>query len=128
MDRDQVKSFVKCTLGCKCPDEVFERVYCECNVHLTDQLYLHSRIEIGDRLLIYVAEAPNIEFIKLNLPTLVAFGIQERNTKRLNRFRLVLLSPRPRSLSRGAVRLFCSLRTDDKVNLHVICNKDFPRQ
>lgn len=126
MTHDQIKSFVRHTLGCRCRDEVFEKVYCEEDVHITPQLLLRSRINIGDKLLIYIADAPDIEFVRLNLPTLLSSGTRQRDSKEFNRFRLVLLSPQAPIVSKIATSMFCALKTDEKVHLHVISAKDFP--
>jgi hypothetical protein len=89
-------------------------------------LVLRNRIEIADRLLIYVADAPDTKYVTSNLATLVVSGTRERDAKRFNRFRLVLLSPQPEAATEAANDVFCRLKADDKVHLHVISDKAFP--
>jgi hypothetical protein len=117
---DDIKSFVQNTLGCGCPEEVFNSIDCKENVPLGSNLVLNSVLTIGSRLLIYVVEAASSDFIKKNLALLIANGKKERDSKGLNRLRLVIVAEE--SLGRQTVQSqFDGLMgKDDKIHLHII--------
>ena len=118
---EHIKLFVQNTLGCGCPEEVFKSIDVRRSVRLNNFIVLDIVIVIGNRLLIYIAEARSEGCIEEHLPVLVAAGKKERDEKGLNRFRLVLVSDRPDEVLQAAERQFEELRGDDeKVHLHVI--------
>lgn len=119
-DNDKIKSFVQNTLGCGCPEEVFRSIICKHNVLLGNDVVLNSAITIGDRLLIYIMEAPSHEFMEEKLALLVSSGKNERDSKGLNRLRLVIAADE--SLDRKIVQSqFDGLAgKDDKIHLHFI--------
>ncbi|MHC4742690.1 MAG: hypothetical protein ACYS8Z_12300 [Planctomycetota bacterium] len=126
MRKDDIKSFVKQTLGCTCPDEVFERIDCEGGVKLPGGIELDYRIVIGDRLLIFVVGIDQFGSLAGVLPRLVTAGTQERDANGLNRFRLVLLTHHPDRIAEKASNIFNSLKSDQKTHLHIIAKDDFP--
>ncbi len=88
-------------------------------------IVLDSAIIIGNRLLVYVAEAGTAGCIEEHLPVLVEEGKKERDKKRLNRFRLVLVADEPDEVRQTAEGQFEELRGgDEKVHLHVIKKND----
>jgi hypothetical protein len=122
---EQIKHFVQNTLGCSCPEEVFQSIDIHRNVRLNSFIVLDSAIIIGNRLLVHIAEAGTVGCIEEHLPTLVNAGKKERDEKGLNRFRLVLVADEPREVRQTAGKLFDELRgTDEKVHLHVIDRSD----
>jgi hypothetical protein len=124
---ERIRHFVQNTLGCTCPEEVFLSIDVRRSVRLNSFIVLERALIIGNRLLIYVAEAGSAGCIEEHLPVLVASGRKERDEKRLSRFRLVLVSDRPDEVRQTTERQFEELRgTDDKVHLHVISNKALP--
>ena len=66
----KIKSFATQTLGCQCPEEVFNFIDCQRNIELSNQILLINKINIGNRLLIYVVETDDINFINNNLSTI----------------------------------------------------------
>ena len=80
-----LRTFVRETLGCTCPESVFESVErSETSVQGGTPV---ARLVIGDRLLIYVAMGdPGAG----RLAALAAAGLQDRDAHGLNRFRLVI--------------------------------------
>ena len=52
--RDEIKTFVQKTLGCGCPEEVFRHIDWETNAE-SPEAGLYSRINIGNRLLVYIS-------------------------------------------------------------------------
>ena len=83
-----LEHFVRGTLGCKCPDEVFRSI-------AIDHADSHTRLVIGNRLLIYVYESLSGETQGTALARLAKLGLTDRNAARLNRLRMVIASPQP---------------------------------
>ena len=124
---ERIKHFIQNTLGCSCPEEVFRSIDVRRNVRLNSFIVLDSALIIGNRLLVYLAEAGSAGCIEEHLPVLVAAGTKERDEKGLNRFRLVLISDRPADVQQAAGKLFEELRGNDgKVHLHVIDKRSIP--
>ena len=124
---EHIKHFVQNTLGCGCPEDVFGSIELSSNVRLSSFITLDHAIVIGNKLLIYIAEAGSAGCIEEHLPVLVAAGTKERDEKGLNRFRLVLISDRPADVQQAAGKLFEELRGNDgKVHLHVIDKRSIP--
>jgi hypothetical protein len=126
LDKKNIKTFVKLTLGCTCPEEVFEYIDCQSNIKLNDDIVLSNKINIGNRLLIYVVEVTNPVFIKNVLPFLVNTGKKERDNLRFNRFRLVLVTENLDKIKEIAESIFDTIHKDDKVHLHVIQKDKVP--
>lgn len=126
IQKDDIKLFVKDTLGCTCPDEVFDRIDCTADVKLPGGITLDYRINIGGRLLVFVINIDRFDSIAPILTQIVSAGIEDRNNARFNRFRLVLLTQHPYRLAEKASRLFEALKTDDKTHLHTIPEDNFP--
>lgn len=125
--KDSIKTFVKETLGCQCPDEVFEQIEYEQNVELNADILLSSRINIGNRLLVYVLDVDGKDSVLKTMPSVIVLGIEERERRFLNRFRLVLAVNNVAELKPLASRLFNDMEgTDDKVHLHVIDSGTVP--
>jgi hypothetical protein len=124
---EQIKHFVQNTLGCSCPEDVFQSVDVRNTARLSSFITLDNTIIIGNRLLIYIAEAGTAGCTEEHLPILVEAGKKERDKKGLNRFRLVLVTDEPEGVQLAAEKQFEELRgSDDKVHLHVINRKTMP--
>lgn len=121
---DAIKRFVRDTLGCGCPEEVFRSIDVREQVPLGGTIVLPFALVIGNRLLIYVIHADTPGVVRKNLEFLVQAGTQERDRKNLNRFRLVVVTD---DSATGSVSrdLFHRLPgKDEKVHLHVITHRD----
>ncbi|NTW58622.1 MAG: hypothetical protein HGA43_05600 [Nitrospirae bacterium] len=95
------------------------------NVPLNSFIALDCVLIVGNRLLIYIADAGTEGCVEEHLPILVRRGKEERDGKGLKRFRLVLVADEPREIRQSADRLFEELRGgDEKVHLHVIKKND----
>ena len=124
---ERIRQFVRDTLGCGCPEEVFRSIDVRRCVRLNNFIVLDGVFIIGNRLLVYVADAGTEACIEEHLPVLLRSGRDERDEKGLNRFRLALLTDRPDEVQRAAVSLFEELRgNDEKMHLHVIGRRDNP--
>ena len=125
-DRDAIKFFVQRTLGCGCPEDVFKFIDCQFNTKLNDEIVLRNKINIGNRLLIYVLEVNNTAPVRNILPFLVNAGKTERDNLKFNRFRLVLVTDRVDEIKESAGSLFNAINKDEKVHLHVIHKEIVP--
>jgi hypothetical protein len=125
-DREAIKSFVQQTLACGCPEEVFEHMDCQFNIKLNHAIILRNKINIGNRLLIYILEVNNAGPIKSILPFLVAAGKTERDNLKFNRFRLVLITDKLDEVKGTAEPIFKTIGKDEKVHLHVVHKETVP--
>jgi hypothetical protein len=120
-DRENIQRFVRQVLGCECPEEVFKHIEGTCSIPLDNGIILRGRLNIGNRLLIYIVMAQSSAFVKEALPELVRTGMAERDRKGFNRFRLVLASDDRKRIEDIAERTFNSLLLrDEKVHFHVV--------
>ncbi|MBM4135386.1 MAG: hypothetical protein FJ241_00975 [Nitrospira sp.] len=124
IQNENIKTFIKQTLGCTCPDEVFQYINCQSNIRLQDDIVLSRKINIGNRLLIYVIEANNPDSLKDIVPLLVSMGRNERDSLKLNRFRLVMVTDRLDEIKQAADTLFDTVDKDERIHLHVISQDD----
>ena len=124
--RLEIERFVKATLRCSCPEEVFRQVELETATEPCGT-GLMTRLVIGRKLLVYVAvSSASTQFTK-QLVDLARHGRRERDEKGLNRFRLVLVSygctateKRVREAMGGM------LEGDDRAQVHVVPRADVP--
>ena len=119
-----ITDFVKSKLGCQCPDEVFETVEVQENCRLNIDIWLRSRINVGNRLLVYVVEVNNSVFVHENLLSLVFFGRDEKDMKSFKTFRLVLVADPVEEIKSAADNIFNDLLNvmdlGDSIHLHVV--------
>lgn len=83
-----LRAFVQDTLGCTCPESVFESVEHGSLSDVAGESV--TRLVIGGRLLIYIAAG---ETTAARVSALAGFGRRDRDTNGLNRFRLVVGMP-----------------------------------
>ena len=124
MDKEKIKYFAQKILGCGCSEEVFKYIDYETNVKIGN-IILKSKINIGNKLLIYIVEIISPEDLKQILPFLIEEGKKERNLK-FNRFRLVLTTKDINEIKQMADVLYGKIDKDDKVYLHIIPIEDIP--
>jgi len=107
-------------LGCSCPDEVFNKI----ESHPLEK-YRGLKINIGDRLLIYLIDADSQTPLLEQLPLIIEQGITERNEYGFNRFRLVIHSLYPEEIQELLFEVFNQTKfKDDKTHLHVLALPD----
>ncbi len=119
MNDKEIKVFIRETLGCGCPEEVFQYVDYQSNIMSGDVL-LRARINVGNRLLIYVVDVEKRESIRNILSRLIDIGKKERDDLGFNRFRLVLASDNMNEIRRTSEELFRDSVKDEKVHLHIV--------
>jgi len=125
-DNKAITGFVRNTLGCNCPEEVFQYIDCRTVVNIDESMLSAYEINIGNKLLIFAAAIDDIDSLRSVVAKLVHAGINKRDQKKFNRFRLVLLTARASDMAEQASEIFNSLATDEKVHLHVINKDEFP--
>ena len=124
-NRREIIGFVRHTLGCKCPDEVFEQIEYQDGETLGNTS--GRRITMGGRLLVYVWETNDPSLMRSHLPAVLSRGRRERDRRGLNRFRAVIATDDVDSIEPVAQQLFHDLMDkDDRVYLHVIHADDVP--
>jgi hypothetical protein len=121
-----IERFVRETLGCECPDSVFDRI--DLDGRVSEPGIPLGRVVIGQRLLIYLVRADDAEFIACHLAALVAGGRQERDARGYNRLRLVIAAKPVEPVREAAQALFQRLADkDERVHLHVIEPHELPQ-
>lgn len=122
---EAIKAFTREVLGCECPEEVFDKIVCEDDVQIAGELIVSYKINIGDKLLIYILVLNQRNKLGSALPKLIEAGEKERNDRGFNRFRLVLVSEIPDVIKDDANTLFQQLEKDEKIHLHIISRNEF---
>ena len=116
-----IKRFVQETLGCSCPEEVFNQI----DYQKEHDGILGRKINVGDRLLIYIITMDGQSNIQGVINSALVQGVVERDKKGFNRFRLVLVASHPDELRSSAEQAFNSSGyTDEKTHLHVVNESD----
>ena len=119
VQEEKIKTFVQKTLGCGCPEEVFTYIHCRSNI-LLNHILLRNRINIGNKLLIFILELNDPDSLQETLTSLVDTGIKERDSAGFTRYRLVLAADNPSILKQHAYDIFDTLEKDERVHLHVV--------
>ena len=121
MHYPDIKRFVQQTLGCSCPEDVFNTIdYPKESADL-----LGRKIIVGNRLLIYLIIMDRESDIQGMIGSALQQGVGERDKKGFNRFRLVLVASRPDELRSSAEHAFNrSEYTDEKTHLHIVNDTD----
>jgi hypothetical protein len=117
-----LQRFVRGTLGCKCPDEVFQSI-------AIDRADGHTRIVIGNQLLIYLMEVAEEAEPARAVSRLASKGLADRNLQRLNRLRLVVAYTQPPLDHADAEAAFTeAVGDDDRAHLHFIVTDQLPAE
>jgi hypothetical protein len=112
----EVKTFVQRTLGCSCPEEVFDRIAVDSGAG-----EVSHRIRIGGRLLVYILEASRASDISSAVAAALQEGVRERDRDHFNRLRARCRVAQPRANRRDRAAAFSSSPArDEKTHLHVL--------
>jgi hypothetical protein len=123
---DEITCFVRGTLGCHCPDDVFQSIVIG-RERTPDNSAPFTRLVIGERLLIYIHETRPAKATTAAVSKLATQGRTERDNKQYNRFRLVIVADDPTELLTAAQSSFADVAgTDDRAHLHVLATDQLP--
>jgi len=121
-----VEHFVRGTLGCSCPDEVFRSIVVSRLPAVAGRPPI-LQVLVGSRLLIHVVSPPAVEPANGWIEQLAANGRSTRDRHGYNRFRLVVASPAPLASARAfADRVARAVVGDDKAHLHFVGTDQLP--
>ena len=70
---ENIIAFVKQTLGCNCPEEVFSTIDRRSDIPLSG-IVLDMKINVGNRLLIYIVTVKDTDSLRRILPVLITAG------------------------------------------------------
>ncbi|THB76599.1 MAG: hypothetical protein D6B25_09300 [Desulfobulbaceae bacterium] len=119
-----IETFVRNTLGCTCPDEIFDRIDLQSSIPELSGDIRSLRLVLGNRLLVYLVAGLSNIVSSETLSPLVSCGVRDRDAHQLNRFRLVLLVPEDFE-PMGIQLSFQSMSmVDERVHLHFVPNHD----
>jgi len=115
-----IEHFVRATLGCQCPDEVFRSVSID-PLRTADGAIGYTRLLVGNRLLIYILDTTAVRIADRALADLVACGRRERDERGYNRFRLVIAGDEPASEKTAVQHAFDeACGNDERAHLHCL--------
>ncbi len=89
-------------------------------------MVLRNKLNIGNRLLIYIVEVDDQDSLKDILPFLIEIGKKERDGLGFNRFRLVLTTNTVNEIKEVAETVFKDTAQDEKVHLHLVLKESIP--
>jgi hypothetical protein len=125
-DRASIERFVRGTLGCGCPDEVFEHLVISRTPSIAGRPPI-VQLQVGSRLLIHVVAPPEGTAANGWIEQLAANGRSARDRHGYNRFRLVIASPTPPASTRELSERFArAIVGDAKAHLHVVDRGELP--
>lgn len=125
--RDGIEQFVRGTLGCGCPDEVFQSIAIRRLPAGADRPPVVELL-VGSRLLIHVVAPPAEHCATDWLERLAANGRATRDRHGYNRFRLVIVAA-PDGVAPPAdleTRFARAAVGDDRMHLHVVASEHLP--
>ena len=123
---DEITRFVRGTLGCQCPDDVFQSIVIG-QARAPDSTSSFTRLIVGDRLLIYLLQSCSAATARDTVIALARQGQAERDAKGYNRFRLVIAPLDAAADASGARAVFeDAIGRDEKAHLHVVASREIP--
>ena len=119
-NNEKLKVFVKNTLGCGCPEKVFEKIDVSKLLTVEHEKEI-TRIVVGDTLLIYVMRPePSDDFVD-SVVSIGLAGKTDRDTNSYNRFRLVVTSLEDDVQQQKVSERFSkSFNADEKMHIHFV--------
>jgi hypothetical protein len=119
-NNEKIKVFVKNTLGCGCPEKVFERIEVS-ELHVEELDKEITRIVVGDTLLIYITGTARSAGYAESITSIGHAGKNDRDANSYNRFRLVVAgltdAVQQAKVSANFSELF---NTDGKMHIHFV--------
>lgn len=117
---EKIKVFVKNTLGCGCPEKVFEKIDVS-KLQTVENEKEITRVVVGGTLLIYVIR-PRLagDFVD-SVEAIGLAGKNDRDTNNYNRFRLVVSGfDDDVQQEKVSERFSKTFNTDDKMHIHFV--------
>jgi len=122
-----IEEFVRGQLGCNCPAKVFDLIDVVDNPVEFENLPANQLIKIGGILLVLVLQVEVWEPLQSNLESMFKRGIEMRDARRFNRFRLVVATPDADKARRSLEKHFETFSgIDEKIHLHVVTPGQLP--
>ena len=119
-NNEKIKGFVKNTLGCGCPEEVFEKIDVS-RVRAAGHGKEVTRIVVGDTLLIYIIGPEPYGDLIDRVESFGLAGKNDRDTNNYNRFRLVVSGFEDDVRQAEASERFSeSFKKDAKMHIHFV--------
>jgi len=120
LNNEKIKVFVKNTLGCGCPEKVFEKIDVSELLTVEHEKEI-IRIVVGDTLLIYViCPEPPGDFVG-SVESIGLAGKTDRDSNSYNRFRLVISGFEDGAQqAKVSERFLKSFNMDDKMHIHFV--------
>jgi hypothetical protein len=120
----EIERFVRDTLGCGCPDEVFRSIRVE-RATVPGAAIAGARpvtrLVLGDRLLVYALETDTGTLLPELVRALALAGRSERDTRRLNRFRLALATGHAGPPTAELEAAFSTVAgSDERMHMHLL--------
>jgi hypothetical protein len=120
LNNEKIRVFVKNTLGCACPEKVFEKIEVSKLPTVAHDMEI-TRIVVGDTLLIYIIRPEPIFNIVDSVESIGLAGKVDRDTNNYNRFRLVVSSLEDDvQQDKVSERFAKSFNTDEKMHIHFV--------
>jgi len=127
VNKSAIEKFVRQSLGCSCPPEVFDIINVEHNPVAYGKVQPGYLLIIGGRLLVYVIEIKDWKSYEGKLEQIFNWGREKRDTGGFNRFRLVVATSDIEAARQKLLQQFDSLFVSDKrLHLHVIAPDCLP--
>lgn len=125
-DRDVIEPFVRGTLGCGCPDEVFRHIeLASCGDVPGEPPF--SRLLVGGRLLIYLVADVGAGDPTAAVARLTRRGLAERDAGGYHRFRLAAcIEPGTPEAAAAATAFRAVAGDDDRAHLHCLAAASLP--
>lgn len=122
-----LEALVRDTLGCGCPDEVFQRIAHTCGAAAAADWPPTRRFDIGGRLLLYLVDRAPHPLDEAALVALMQRGAADRDAGGFNRVRVVVgCEASPADLARWQDRLGGLFPGDEKLHLHLLPSAAIP--
>lgn len=116
----ELKHFIRKTLGCDCPDEVFKSITVQ-RLPAQANLAADYSIDVGSRLLIFLTWASQHKLTADAMQQTCVTGRNVRDHQSFNRFRFVLITADQNPLASDALASIDTLlSSDDKLHFHLV--------
>jgi len=120
-----IKPFLRESLGCGCPDEVFQKVASE---WIQADGIGYRRLSAGGRLLVYLVSAKPAGDLKARVLALLRQGRRERDGEGFNRLRLVVVGELSEQDAQSLRKRFADeAGGDERLHLHILSQAEVTR-